>query len=360
MDLLNFTEAPVTDEAIEEYEYHEYEPITGTNLNNPGEIRITIQNQDIFTHPCESYLLVEGRLTKNDGTAYANADVITLTNNAIMHLFSNIKYQLSEQEVESLFYPGQTTTMLGVLKYPYDFQRSIGLNQLWCKDTTATAHLENNTGFKARHRYITQLPNPKGTFSFRIPLKHIFGFAEDYDKIVYGFTQRLTLVRQADTDAIYKNDAADAGKVDLTKTSWFIPHVLPADGEKLQLYKTIESKSKLPVAYRMRQCDSITVPQFTTFTWRLSVISSPEKPRYIIVGFQTERDADQVKNPSTFDNVNLTNMYVMLNSTRYPMVDYNVSFPKYQFARLYGDAASFRSKFYHMDELVSNQKHYSL
>jgi len=36
------------------------------------------------------------------------------------------------------------------------------------------------------------------------------------------------------------------------------------------------------------------------------------------------------------------------------MVDYNVFFPKYQFARLYGDAASFRSKFYHMDELVSN------
>ena len=106
MDLLNFTEAPVTDEAIEEYQYHEYEPITGTNLNNPGEIRITIQNQDIFTHPCESYLLVEGRLTKNDGTAYADADVITLTNNAIMHLFSNTKYQLSEQEVESLFYPG--------------------------------------------------------------------------------------------------------------------------------------------------------------------------------------------------------------------------------------------------------------
>ena len=66
--------------------------------------------------------------------------------------------------------------------------------------------------------------------------------------------------------------------------------MVPADGEKLQLYKTIEAKSKLPVAYRMRQCDSITVPQSTSFTWRLSVKSSPEKPRYIIVGFQTERD----------------------------------------------------------------------
>ena len=353
-DILNFREVPITDETIEEYEYHEYEPITGTNLNNSGEIRITIQNQDIFTHPANSYLLVEGRLTKQDDAAYADDNAIALTNNGIMHLFNNIKYQLSEQEIESLFYPGQATTMLGLLKYPDDLSKSVGLNQLWCKDTAVMASIANNAGFGTRQKYLVQLPNPKGTFSFKIPLKHILGSFEDYDKIVCGFTQRLTLVRKADSDAIFKADGADAGKVNIQKISWFMPHVLPADGEKLKLYKTIESKSKLPVAYRMRQCDSIAVSQSTSFTWRLSVKSSPEKPRYIIVAFQTEKDADQTKNPSIFDHVNLTDMFVMLNSTRYPVVDYNVSFPKQQFSRLYGDAASFRSKFYSMDELVSN------
>ena len=104
----------------------------------------------------------------------------------------------------------------------------------------------------------------------------------------------------------------------------------------------------------MRQCDSITVQQSTSFTLRLSVKSSPEKPRYVIVGFQTDKDSDQEKNPSLFDNVDVRNMYVMLNSTRYPAVDYNLSLPKQQFSRAYGDAASFRSKFYHIDELVSN------
>jgi len=166
MDILNFEEKPITDETIEEYEYHEYEPITGTNLNNPGEIRITIQNQDIFTHPSESYLLVEGRLTKDDDTAFADADVITLTNNGIMHLFSNIKYQLSEQEVESLFYPGQAKTMLGLLKYPDDLSKSIGLNQLWYKDNTSTASIVDNNGFKIRESYIIRMPNAKGLFSF--------------------------------------------------------------------------------------------------------------------------------------------------------------------------------------------------
>ena len=166
--------------------------------------------------------------------------------------------------------------------------------------------------------------------------------------------QTLTLVRKTDNDAIFRDNAATAGKITLDKVSWFMPHVLPADAEKFQLYKLIEAKATLPVAYRMRQCDSISVPQSTSFTWRLSVKSSPEKPRYIIVGFQTGKDDDQEQNPSIFDNVDVRNMYATLNSTRYPAVDYNMSFPNQQFSRAFGDATAFRSKFYHMDELVSN------
>ena len=354
MDILRINEAPMHDENIESHESHEYEPVTGANLNNPGEIRINIETQDLFTHPSESYLIVEGRLTKNYGILYANADNVALTNNAIMHLFSNIKYQLSGQEIESPFYPGQATTMMGLLKYPDDFSKSAGLNQLWYKDTGVAAGTVNNRGFRVRHSYLIESPVPNGAFSFRVPLKHIFGFCEDYDKFVYGLKQTLTLVRKSNDDAIFRDNAASDGNITLDKVSWFMPHVLPVDAEKFQLYKTIESKETLPVAYRMRQCDAISVPQTTNFTWRLSVKSSPEKPRYVIVGFQTGKDGDQEQNPSIFDNVDVSNMYATLNSTRYPVVDYNMSFPKQQFSRAYGDAAAFRSKFYHMDELVSN------
>ena len=41
-DVLKFTETPLIDESIEEYEYHEYDPITSTSLNNGGDIRISI------------------------------------------------------------------------------------------------------------------------------------------------------------------------------------------------------------------------------------------------------------------------------------------------------------------------------
>ena len=69
-----------------------------------------------------------------------------------------------------------------------------------------------------------------------------------------------------------------------------MPHVIPADAEKFSIYKTIESKVKLPVVYRTRQCDILSVPESTNITWRLSVKTAPEKPRFIIVGFQSAKD----------------------------------------------------------------------
>ena len=158
-DILQFTDTPIIDESIEEYEYHECDPITGTSLNNGGNVRIRIKSQDVFTYPSKSYLIVEGRLTKADGTPYANADEVALTENTIMHLFSRIEYYLSNQLIELLNYPGQATTMLSLLKYPHDFKKAQGLNQLWYKYTATTAVKADNNGFAARHAYLIQSTN---------------------------------------------------------------------------------------------------------------------------------------------------------------------------------------------------------
>ena len=366
--ILRITDPILKDDSIDKYEEIAYEEIAGTNLNAPGQdIRLTIETQDIFTYPSESYLIVEGYLEKNlnppNVLVYNPAtDLITLTNNGIMHLFKRIRYDLSGQEIENLVHPGQATTMLGLLKYPDDFSKSKGLNQLWYKDTNinATIDANGNAGFGVRRHYIFD-SDPVGTFSFRIPLKHIFGFCEDYDKIVYGLKHNLTLTRNNNDDAIYRNDndtagvAVANGRVILTKISWFMPHVMPADQYKMELYKIIERKKKIPVGYRMLQCDSASVPEHSTsFSWRLSVKSSPEVPRFIIIGLQAGKSGNQEQNPSIFDKANISNIYAMLNSTRYPTVDYNIDFVKNKFSRVYGDAAEFRSKFFNMDELISN------
>ena len=364
-DILQITEDIPVDDSIYEYEYKEYNPIVGTDLNR-GSIVLTIESQDIYTHPAESFLVIEGELRRRaravDGAVqyYANDAVVTLINNAIMYLFSDVRFHLASHEIEVLQNPGHATTILGLLKYPDDFNKSFGMNQLWVKDeNTGAAEIRPaqdafNNGFKIRRDYIITSPNTNGKFSFKIPLKHFLGFCEDYKKILYGMQQKLTLTRTNDNNAIFRT-GADEGEVYLERIRWFMPHVIPSDAYRLQLDKIIEKKEKIPVGYRMLQCDSSQVPATSTnFTWRLGVKSSPDIPRFIIVGFQTDKNNSQAFNPAIFDNLNVRNIYVTLNAKRYPDTDYDNDFTENHFSRLYGDAALFRKKFYNMDELVSN------
>ena len=370
-DILQLTEDIPVDDSIYEYEYKEYNPIAGTAAElNRGSIVIVIEAQDIYTHPAGSFLLVEGELIKDAGGRYAQNDEVALINNGIMYLFSDVRYHLTSHEIEVLQNPGHATTMLGMLKFPDDFSKSQGLNQVWIKDTSlgeAIADINDpnyNEGFTLRRNYIINMPEGyanKGKFNFKIPLKHFFGFCEDYRKVLYGMQQRLTLTRTSDNNAILKrnaaggNVAADNGKVNLTKISWFMPHVIPSDEYRLQLDKIIEKKEKIPVGYRMLQCDSSPVPPgIGHFTWRLGVKSSPDIPRFIIVGFQTNKNNTQTTNPAIFDHCNVRNIYITLNAKRYPDTDYENEFTINKFSRIYADAALFRKKFYNMDELVSN------
>ena len=93
--ILRITDPVSSNEGIDKYEYFECEPVVGTNLNNSGgAIRLYIETQDILTHPSESFSLIEGRITKGDGSAYADADLVSLANNAMMYLFKDIWYEL--------------------------------------------------------------------------------------------------------------------------------------------------------------------------------------------------------------------------------------------------------------------------
>ena len=362
-DILQITEDIPVDDSIYEYEYKEYNPITGTDLDR-GSIVITIETQDIYTHPAESFLNIEGQLLLGANGHYVDNYKVALINNGIMYLFSDVRYHLASHEIEVLQNPGHATTMLGLLKYPDDFTKSQGLNQVWAPDTGEGTPIDGNEGFRKRREYIINMVDGndnKGKFNFKIPLKHFLGFCEDYKKILYGMQQRLTLTRTGYNNAILRgqnaagNAALGDGTIKINKISWFMPHVIPSDAYRLQLDKIIEKKEKIPVGYRMLQCDNLPVPPGVgNFTWRLGVKSSPDIPRFIIVGFQTEKINDQTKNPAIFDDCEVRNIYVTLNAKRYPDIDYENDFTVNKFSRIYGDAALFRKKFYNMDELISN------
>ena len=183
------------DDSIDNYETYSFYPITGTQLNNPGSITITVQNSDNFYHPANSWLEFEGQIKKG-AADYLKADLITFANNGILYLFDNIKYLLSSTEIESVFNPGAVSNIMGLAKYSTSF--TSGLIQCWSPDHGSDdASLTTNSGFKQRHDFFIDKPKPVGTFRIAIPLKHILGFAEDYNKVLYGFVHTLVLTRSS-------------------------------------------------------------------------------------------------------------------------------------------------------------------
>ena len=359
-DYLNITEQPTVDESIESFEYREYEPQNPQAVNSYQAIQIDVQNQDIFTQPCKSYLYIEGLLSSTvDDKQYAGETKVTLINNAIMFLFSQIRFLVNNIEIESILNPGQATTIKGLLIYGNELTTGEGMNMCWYKDTTKNAE-DTNEGFKNRRNFIITKPNPVGTFSFAVPLSHMFGFCEDYTKVIYGVKQSLILSRQTDSDAIYHaapvaGVPAD-GKITITKLSWLIPHILPSIDAKLMLEKVIKDKTKIPIAFRAHQCDTIAVPQSTSFSWRLTVKTGMEKPRWLIVAFQTDKSNKQQENPAIFDHLNVTGIYAFLNSERYPMIDMNIDFTKCQVGKAYRAMAEFKKNYYGLSEKESSNQ----
>ena len=86
-DILKFTDTPINEESIEEYECRKYGLLVAPILIT-AVISELVLNRKMC--PSESYLIFEGRLTNADDTAYASADEVALTNNAIMNLLAEL------------------------------------------------------------------------------------------------------------------------------------------------------------------------------------------------------------------------------------------------------------------------------
>ena len=69
--ILDIKEALEEDESIQSYNLYAFNPVSGSQLNNPGNITITVNNSDDFYHPGYSWLEFEGQVEmKKDSKSY--------------------------------------------------------------------------------------------------------------------------------------------------------------------------------------------------------------------------------------------------------------------------------------------------
>ena len=371
VDIYQWPEAVLIDETTEEYEYFEYSPDSETleSLNGIREIRFNVEALSTFVHPHKSFLYFEGQILRNDNNQpFDNANNVVLANDGIVHLFSEMRYSINGQPIEDILNPAISSIMLGMLRYPDDFSESKGLMQCWFKDSETGGFADGNIGRLKRKNilYITiNEAAKKGSFSFCIPLKHIFGFCDDYDKVMYGVNHSLSLFRKGDGTAIHRaanniGPGDTAAKVQLNKVKWCMPHVKPS----LEIYNGLTEKigqgANVKIGFKSRKIDEKIVDS-ANWSWRVAVTSGNETPRFLILGFQIGNKNEQVgvnndktANPSVFDHCNVDHVQVKMLGRLYPSQAEVLDFSKNDFSKAYNNAANFRELYDGTPELFSH------
>lgn len=309
------------DDSITKLEYRSYAPFLNS-FNNSDEIRICIQNQDLYLLPCESFIYVEGRLVKTDGTVSATAQLV---NNAFAYLFDSLRYELNGVEIDQNRNVGHTSTIKNYISLTENESKTL-INASWSPD--------NNIALN------------NGYFNFCVPLKILLGFAEDYKKIVINAKHELILTRaRTDNNAIIS--ANDEMKFDITKLQWRVPHVTASNDEKLSLLKFVDSGKSIKMSFRSWDLyEYPLLPITTDHTWSIKTTTQLEKPRFAIFALQCERKDDKVKDYSRFDHCNVKDVKLFLNSEAFPYDDMNLGFSLNRFALLYNLYSNFQKSYY--------------
>ena len=127
---------------------------------------------------------------------------------------------------------------------------------------------------------------------------------------------------------------------------WHVPVVTTSLEERELLNNYIKNKVKFPLAFMNKKSENTIVPQATEFAWRLSIAAGIEKPRYIVVGFQSPAANAAETNYAVFNaNVQVINAYVELNAERFPSNDYITNYDNNQYAQFYNSFKEFKKNY---------------
>jgi len=337
MDVLDILHSVPFDDGVINKQWHTHLPYASMTFNNNDEIRIPIQQQDICVIPSESYLCIEGKLELEDGSG--KPAKTSLTNNAFAYLFDEARYILNGIEVERVRNPGITTSLKGYVSLCESDLKGLS-NQGW---NTSSSKLKETV----------PVIDDKGNFNICMSLDKLFGIAEDYRKMFFNSRHELVLIRSAtDKNALLWSPAAtdttpEKVKVTLSKLYWRVPYITVSDKQRIALLKVLDEGRNIPVEFRSWELHEYpSLPATSKNSWAVKTATQLEKPRFVVVAFQTDRKNKLEKNSAVFDHCNLTNMKLHLNSASYPYDDLKLDFDSNRYAVLYDMYTRFQNSYY--------------
>ena len=194
------------------------------------------------------------------------------------------------------------------------------------------------------------ITNEDGYFDVTIPLSMILGFAEHYRNIIVNAKHGLILTRsRTDFNVIMQNVQENPAefKILLNKVEWEVPYLFDADRHILQVFKFIEIDPLITLSFRTWEIYEYSlIPATQKHVWTVKTSTQIEKPRYIILAFETNRKDQRKQYADRFGHCIITNVKLSLNSQYYPYSNLNLNFDQNKFSLLYEMYANFQFSYY--------------
>src|SRR5580765_8002435 len=319
-DILNIEDEPIFDDRIVKIETHAYNPFANTTFGYSGEIRIPIQQQDLYTLPYESFLYIEGELKINNPV---EGSAVALGNNCAAFMFDEIRYELDGVEIDRNRNVGITSALKNYVTITFDRSMTMS-NAGWTDPITVN-----------------------GYFNFCVPLYMLLGFCEDYRRVVINARHELILIRSRNDNNCLLGDSALEPVINIFKIQWRMPHVLLSEINKLSMLRALESGRYLSMGFRSWNLYEFPLLQRTTkHSSAIKTATQLEKPRYVIFALETGRKNVMSEDMSQFDHCKLTYVKLYLNSECYPYDDMNLNFDRNRWSILYDTYARFCKNYY--------------
>lgn len=326
-NILNISDSYTHDNSIESYQVHSYKPYVNS-FNKNDEIRIPINQQDLYVLPSASTLYIEGSVSAHrpNGDKKEKLSSVEFVNNAILFLFQDIRYELNGVEIDRIKNVGITTTMKSFLSMNENESK---MSRVWGWD---------KNGVK----------NTVGHFSVCIPLNKILGFAEDYNKIIINCKHELVLLRSnTNLNAIKLSTNEVLDDIIIKQIAWRMPHIKVSDRERVNLLRYLEKDRPVTLAFRNWDLyEYPLLPRTTKHAWSIKTTSQLEKPRFVIIGLQTKRKNSGNGDMSQFDHCYLRDVKVFLNSVYFPYESLNASFAEDKFLLIYELYTKFQQSYH--------------
>lgn len=279
-----------------------YYPISEQNFNSINKSTVfKIDGVDSFLNVKQAKFDIRGKLGKSDGTDFAANATIKLVDNFVAYLFSRIEVRKHGKLLDESENVGRLSTIIGAVTNDYS---------------------KENSGFVSKF-------SGGGNF-------HIIGFLGDLGlgfftdvKIpVYKGGFEITFIRASDNDAIYRwkaNNTADLpGEAKITIQEFIIriPSIDYEDFNKCKLVNELthlSQNNKYRFLFKSYQCieernlSGKTIAKDITNNYRFI-----KNPLFAFIAFQTNRLDSQTVETQIFDHCSVKNIWLELNSRRYP------------------------------------------